>query len=237
MKTCVKCKQEKNLKEFHNRKSAKDGKQGSCKVCNIGKVKKWQVDNPEKHIENWQRLSEKRDQMVLKARQYNIDVSDLRAIFEDAKGVCQICKKPPRRWLVIDHCHNSSSVRGVLCEMCNQGLGMFKGNIEALEGAIEYLQKDTKHRKFSKQARNFYKPLKEKPMFICENSRCDKEINRRSTFCQEHRKRSTKIEWPEVRVVLKLVEELGYCATGRKLNVSDNAVRKFIKRNTHATID
>ena len=34
---------------------------------------------------------------------------------------------------------------------------------------------------------------------------------------------------PKLEVLLKDVEELGYCGTGRKYGVSDNAIRKWIK--------
>jgi hypothetical protein len=40
----------------------------------------------------------------------------------------------------IDHCHNSGLVRAILCPGCNQGLGNFRENTDALEMAIIYLQ-------------------------------------------------------------------------------------------------
>ena len=44
---------------------------------------------------------------------------------------------------VIDHCHNSSEVRGVLCSTCNIGLGQFQDDIGNLQNAIKYLRKET----------------------------------------------------------------------------------------------
>lgn len=35
--------------------------------------------------------------------------------------------------------NNSKKVRGLLCQQCNTGLGMFKDNIKYLESAIDYL--------------------------------------------------------------------------------------------------
>ena len=40
----------------------------------------------------------------------------------------------------IDHCHTTGKVRGVLCDLCNKGLGQFKDNIDNLENAIKYLK-------------------------------------------------------------------------------------------------
>lgn len=38
-----------------------------------------------------------------------------------------------------------------------------------------------------------------------------------------------KVKRPSLEVLLKYVEEIGYSATGRKYNVSDNTIRKWIK--------
>lgn len=43
--------------------------------------------------------------------------------------------------LVIDYCHSTGEVRGVLCHCCNLGLGNFKDDTEILEKAINYLKK------------------------------------------------------------------------------------------------
>lgn len=59
---------------------------------------------------------------------------------EVEKG-CAICKIDLKDKKVhIDHCHSSGKIRGVLCELCNKGLGQFKDNITSLENAINYLK-------------------------------------------------------------------------------------------------
>lgn len=145
-KTCRDCKIEKELTEFHNRTGSKDGKQNRCKICNISKVKKWQKDNQERYIEGWQRQTEKRKLegplSKKRANKYGLTVDELSSLLDDANGLCTICKNPPHRWLVIDHCHRSNEVRGVLCERCNQALGLFKDDIDTLENAIKYLNKE-----------------------------------------------------------------------------------------------
>ena len=59
--------------------------------------------------------------------------------------------------------------------------------------------------------------------------------NTKSVKCEKCRnaaqKENTKIEWPLFDDVLHMTQELGLVATGKKLGVSDNAVRKFLKRN------
>ncbi len=41
-----------------------------------------------------------------------------------------------------------------------------------------------------------------------------------------------KIEWPQDAALVSLVAEVGYSATGRLLGVSDNAIRKRLRKRT-----
>jgi len=46
MKTCTKCKQEKELTEFYKDKGSKDGKKNSCKCCDKKRANEWHKANP-----------------------------------------------------------------------------------------------------------------------------------------------------------------------------------------------
>ena len=41
--------------------------------------------------------------------------------------------------VAVDHCHKSGQIRGLLCNACNKGLGLFKDSPIILEKAIKYL--------------------------------------------------------------------------------------------------
>ena len=43
--------------------------------------------------------------------------------------------------LVIDHCHKTHKVRGLLCHICNTALGQLNDSIDLLKKSIEYLEK------------------------------------------------------------------------------------------------
>lgn len=59
---------------------------------------------------------------------------------------------------------------------------------------------------------------------------CDEIISRAATYCKGCVPKENKIDWPPVEELVQMVQESSYSAVGRKLGVSDNAVRKAIKR-------
>lgn len=60
--------------------------------------------------------------------------------------------------------------------------------------------------------------------------KCDEHINRKSTYCRKCVPRKTKIDWPEDNKLQEMVEAASMVAVARQLGVSDNAVRKRLKR-------
>ena len=139
---CNTCDVVKPASEFHFRNISTGVIQRTCKSCALTKVKKWQSDNPKRYKENWKRSSHGRDRLRRKATEYNISVEDLQKLYDDAGGKCEICRNEPNRWLVVDHCHNSTKVRGILCEQCNQALGLFKDDPEVMRKAALYIERD-----------------------------------------------------------------------------------------------
>jgi hypothetical protein len=66
------------------------------------------------------------------------------AMIEEQGGRCAICGVQPEcpdAGLFVDHCHATGAVRGLLCPLCNSGLGSFADDTTRLAEAIEYLKR------------------------------------------------------------------------------------------------
>ena len=72
------------------------------------------------------------------------------AMFAAQEGKCPACQLPLERMdekerpvkICIDHDHKTDLVRGLLCDPCNKGLGLFRDDAETLRRMITYLEKD-----------------------------------------------------------------------------------------------
>lgn len=81
---------------------------------------------------------------------YGITLDAFEDLLRRQGGVCAICygaSGPQKKRLSVDHSHDiSQSVRGLLCQPCNFGLGHFRDNPSALASAIWYLHKAEQRR-------------------------------------------------------------------------------------------
>ena len=71
-------------------------------------------------------------------RGHKISKDEFRELLVSQGGLCKICGDSGN--LCIDHDHQTGEVRGLLCGLCNSGLGMFRDNLAHLSKAIEYLR-------------------------------------------------------------------------------------------------
>lgn len=83
-----------------------------------------------------------------KAR-YGISLEEAKQLLENQGNCCAICNKQldfyagvkGRDKPVVDHCHTTNKVRGILCTNCNLLLGYSFDKTTTLETAITYLEK------------------------------------------------------------------------------------------------
>jgi hypothetical protein len=106
---------------------------------------------------NWNRKNQDRVKLYSKrtlAKTYGLSIEEYDNFFVEHGNVCAICQKPERlaRRLSIDHDHKccpsfkscGTCIRGLLCSLCNQGIGCLSDDPEILLRAAAYLQKKKK---------------------------------------------------------------------------------------------
>lgn len=122
MPKCRICGVDKEPCEFHSNKTYKSGYITKCRACAGIYAKEYREANP----------------ILLLAKKYKIESSKVSELFEKAEG-CQICGDKQNR-LVIDHCHTTGKIRGLLCDLCNKGIGQLRDNSEIALKAHGYLK-------------------------------------------------------------------------------------------------
>lgn len=159
MKFCNACKTEKILEEdFGKDVHSKDGHTNYCKICRNSRARAWErANNYYKKRNNRNKVyrteyysrpevkERMRDQWFQK--KYGISLRDYKALARKQGGKCAICKRtseeePKGKRLAVDHCHETNTIRGLLCQNCNRGMGLFGDNIALLEKAIAYLKRN-----------------------------------------------------------------------------------------------
>lgn len=134
-------------------------------------------------------------------------------LFEEKllENICCLCGQD-ENWkglkisLILDHengIHNDNRLENlrIVCPNCNAGLDTFAGKNHRVE--------------------------KKKYYCVCESLKTKKANACRK--CNSISKQ--KVDRPKYELLIKEVEEVGYSATGRKYGVSDNSIRKWIKKN------
>lgn len=125
-KQCRLCKEAFPATQFNKDKNGGLGVGNECKKC----LSEHRVRDPE------------HEQRLMRRRVYNIDNEGYERLQKAQGGTCAICKDPERK-LVIDHCHTTDLVRGLLCSQCNSALGLFKDDPKLLQAATDYLKIST----------------------------------------------------------------------------------------------
>lgn len=61
------------------------------------------------------------------------------SMFMSQGKACAICSDPIDHKAHVDHEHDTGRIRGLLCGLCNKGLGQFKDDVTRLASAVKYL--------------------------------------------------------------------------------------------------
>jgi Recombination endonuclease VII len=93
--------------------------------------------------EDWQRRHRQQIAERRLLRKYRLTLADYDALWVAQLGACAICGCPLRRDASthVDHCHETRTVRGLLCSRCNQALGLMRESPTFLRTAAAYIER------------------------------------------------------------------------------------------------
>ena len=135
MKTCTRC----------QAKIGRNNRSGLCGKCN---KRRRDLENRERNREyhrQWVASNpDARKGYTLK--RYGLTVEEFDALLESQDNMCAICglKSDDHgngKRLCVDHCHETSEVRGILCSNCNTAIGLLGDDPERIAKALEYLKR------------------------------------------------------------------------------------------------
>lgn len=139
-KPCIICKESKLRTDFHKNLN-KDGRFNVCKKCHYirNQIRRKDTKNKEKFAEY--------GKFNALFRRYGITREQWYEFLKKQNNQCIICDTIPdpkaphkQRTLHVDHCHKTGKIRGLLCQLCNRGIGLFRDRIDLIEKAIIYLK-------------------------------------------------------------------------------------------------
>jgi hypothetical protein len=106
--------------------------------------RQWRKLNPDKMKEYERRRDKEKSRERAWERRYGIARQDYENLLEKQGDSCAICKttnvgRKGHTHFHVDHDHLTGKVRGLLCDLCNRGLGYFKDDAYMLRKAAKYL--------------------------------------------------------------------------------------------------
>jgi len=103
-------------------------------------AKNWKDKNPD-YMKNWQKTNPDKVKEYNLKKNHGLSLVQYRKLQLQQNNQCAICKKVEGDRLVVDHCHTTMTIRGLLCVGCNRGIGFFDDEPKKLTAAGDYLKR------------------------------------------------------------------------------------------------
>lgn len=137
-KKCSRCKKELPIKNYAKDTSRYDGLNTKCKECSSILRKQYRASKDGFRVTKQGNLM----------KNFGIALEQYEQMLKEQNGVCAICGREETmqynngriKQLAVDHDHKTGRVRGLLCNSCNRGLGLFMDSQLYLENAKKYLK-------------------------------------------------------------------------------------------------
>lgn len=158
-KECSDCNELKPLIDFHRSPVHSGGVNSKCKSCTNRRRQQNYYNNIESERKQAREYNLRQDKKILAAKKrkwaasnpdsiknsnykklYGITLEEVLVMREKQNNRCLVCGNDFHDDYVVDHCHSTLKIRGLLHSSCNKLLGLAKDNISILLGAIYYLE-------------------------------------------------------------------------------------------------
>lgn len=115
----------------------------NVKYCSRLCTSKAQIKSADWHAERIKAARKRANEgrKAIAGKSHGLTRAQRKALFDIGDGQCALCGEREAR--VIDHCHETGQVRGLLCHKCNMGLGALGDNVQGLLRGVQYLQKSS----------------------------------------------------------------------------------------------
>lgn len=140
-KKCKRCGEAKPRADFTRVTGLPNAVQSYCKACNAEVARERRARRHPSHQAAINRRSKLK-------RNYGLTLEQYEQMRSAQGGLCAICGTgdPGGRGghvgsFVVDHCHDTGKIRGLLCHACNTGIGSLRDSVEVLASAIGYLSR------------------------------------------------------------------------------------------------
>ena len=122
-----------------------------CKECNVLKSQKYNNTNKETRAKYYEQYWKKRYQCetfkatqadYVRERKYGIQPQEFKILLDQQNNKCACCsdKFTKHNGPKVDHCHKTGSIRGLLCNKCNSGIGFLGDDLDGVQKALKYLE-------------------------------------------------------------------------------------------------
>lgn len=90
--------------------------------------RQYRLTHPDRRVRTWH------------LKKYGLTPEALETLKAKQQYRCAICGD--EALLVVDHDHETGKIRGLLCRLCNTGIGALGDQVAGLEKAVQYLKKN-----------------------------------------------------------------------------------------------
>lgn len=129
-------------KRGHSRTPENLSENGTCLTCKAEQNLSGYWTNRDERLSH--------NQKYRRTTMYGLADGEYERIIAGQNNLCLVCGRPfvfestgrHKFAPVIDHCHNSQKVRGILHNICNSGIGMLEDNPVFVDSAARYLREN-----------------------------------------------------------------------------------------------